>query len=193
MAPVLHETGVYTKAASVSPSGIAFYWATRLPLLLQGSMESALLGGSDGIEWTSSQKRRAQLWVSCCSELLRDEAMDAAQQTFVATVMPPLLPPLMKSILRWPAQAPTDWWQYTHEQQMLWGLALVLVSLGDKEDASRLVLAAGADIENEQDNFGVTFLRRMQLCVHDGSYQDEFRDLCVKANALLGPLMQVAL
>ncbi len=193
MAPVLHETGVYTKPSSKSPSGVAFYYPTKLPALLEGSMESFLRGGSDGIEWSAAQKKLAQLWVSCCSELLRDEAMDPAQHAFVSTVMPPLLTSLTKSVLRWPTQGPTDWWQYTHEQQMLWALSLILASLENEEEATRLVCAAGAELENEQDNFGLTVLRRMQICVHDGSYQEAFRDLCVKATTLLGPLMQVAL
>lgn len=189
MAPVMYETGVYPKPSTKSPSGVGLYYSDGHPVQ---SLRSVICEGSDGEHWSERQKKRAQLWVSSCSELLRDETMDAAQHAFVAQVMPWFLSAPMKASILWPPDAPTDWWQYTRELQMLWALTLILASLGNESEAERLVGAA-RECEDGSEDSALAILRRMQILVHDGTYPDTLRDLCVKATAMLAPLLGVEL
>ncbi len=52
--------------------------------------------------------------------------MDEAQSAFAEEMMPALLTHATKAQIRWPRHGMRDAWQYTHEQQVLWALTLIL-------------------------------------------------------------------
>jgi hypothetical protein len=191
MAPVIRETGMYTKVTEKSPSGIALC-AHGKYALTEDQMRALVMMGSDGMTWTTAQKKRAKVWVSCCSELLRDEAMDVAQQAFAEEVMPALLTDVTKTAIKWPRQGPRDWWQYTHEQQMLWALALVLV-LEDEEQTERLVSAARDGAHGDEDFSAAAVLRAIAVEVNEPGYDDMFRERCWMAAKNLTSLLGVTL
>jgi hypothetical protein len=139
MAPLLYETGVYTKMCDKSPSGVALCDHKGHPVLTEEAMREIVMLGSDGLKWTRRQKDRARLWVTCCSKLLRDARMDEAQAAFAEEMMPALLTERTREQMRWPRHGMRDAWQYTHEQQALWALTLIL-ALEDDEQTEHLVL-----------------------------------------------------
>jgi hypothetical protein len=143
MAPVIHETGVYTKQTEKAETGIALADSKGNPVVAEKAMREIVMLGSDGIQWTQRQKKRARLWVTACSKLLRDARMDEAQAAFAEHVMPALLTERTKEIVRWPRNGMRDSWQYTHEQQALWALVMVM-GLEDAEETERLVAASVA-------------------------------------------------
>jgi hypothetical protein len=190
MAPVIRETGIYTKKTEKSPSGVALCTHGKYAMN-ESQMRSLVMMDSDSITWTTSQKKRAKVWVACCSELLRDEAMDVAQHAFAEQVMPAILTDTTKEAIKWP-KGPRDAWQYTHEQQMLWALSLVM-ALEDEHDTATLVCAARDGEPLEDPLAAAAVLRNMQREVQDPHYGDMFRNRFVTAMALLAPLMQVTL
>jgi hypothetical protein len=190
MAPVLHATGAFTKASEKSPSGVALVDSKGHLLLTEEKMRQVVMLGSDSSRWTEPQKDRAKLWVSCCSALLRDERMDAAQLAFAEEVMPALLTESTKTALRWPKKGMGDRWQYTNEQQMLWGLALVL-ALEDEQETERLMVGAAGSQEIYD---AEAILRQVRLDVAmDNTYEGIFQTRCVSALSALGKLLQVGL
>jgi hypothetical protein len=192
MAPVLHATGAFTKATDRSPSGIALVDADGHVLVTDEQLRHVVALGSDSSKWTKPQKDRARLWVSCCSELLRDERMDRAQLTFAEEVMPALLTDETKSALRWPSKGMRDTWQYTPEQQLLWGIALVL-GLEDEEATERLMLEALAQAVAPGEFSAEAILRRVRMHVGDPSYDGMFQTRCAGALSMLARLMRVDL
>ena len=124
MAPVFRLDVAYTKATEKSPSGVALFDELGGPFLTEDDFRRLVMRGSDGVKWTKAQKDCAQTWVSCCSELLRDERMDVAQQSFAEEVMPALITEDTKVAIKWPRQGPRDFWQYTKEQQLHLGACL---------------------------------------------------------------------
>ncbi len=192
MSPVLKETGCYTKENAKSPSGVALYTLFHEPLLTEASLRRFVMSASDGIKWTNSQKAVAQLWVSCCSELLRDERMDAAQQSFAEEVMPELLTEETKAAVKWPRQGPRDFWQYTKEQQLLWGLSCVL-ALEDEDETERLMLAARSLSDLREDFSAEGMVNQLSVVVYEGSYEQSFRDRFAAGIGLLSKLMNVEL
>jgi len=145
MAPVLHLSGVFPKASARSPSGYALVSHDGHTLLTEAELQSAvMLGGSQ----TTQGKGRALIWVSCCSELLRDEAMDAAQLRLASRVLPPVLSSAVRTAIRWPTSAVDDAWQYTHERQLLWAVCLVLGAY-DGARLERLVLDAASAVDQD--------------------------------------------
>ena len=192
MAPVLHATGVFTKVSQKSPAGIALCDSLGHLLLTEEDMRGVITLWSDGATWTNAQKKRAKLWVSCCSELLRDEAMDKAQQAFAEEVMPSLLTATTKDAVKWPRRGPRDSWQYTHEQQMLWALVLVL-ALEDEHQTETLVCAARDRAHRSEEFSAESVLRNMLREVQDPNYEHMFRERCLQATKLLSGLMGVTL
>jgi len=190
MAPVLKEVGCYTKENDKSPSGVVIYGYNDLPYVTEIELRRLILSGSDGVKWTNPQKSRAQLWVSCCSELLRDERMDAAQQSFAEEVMPALLTEDTKVAVKWPRQGPRDFWQYTKEQQLLWGLACVL-ALADEEETETLMVGARSLADVSEGFSAEDMLRQLDVQLYGGSYEQSFRDRCLAALVLLAKLMNV--
>jgi len=191
MAPVLRQTGAYTKANEKSPSGVAFYDWLRDVVLSEKDLRMLVCAGSDGVKWRPDQKDLAQLWVSCCSELLRDEAMDTAQQSFAEEVMPALLTEDTKVALKWPQQGPRDFWQYTPEQQLLWGLACIL-ALADEEETERLMLGAREMSDAREDFSAEGMLGQLSVKLMVGNFEQLFRDRFHAANTLLQKLMGMA-
>lgn len=190
MAPVLKEVGCYTKENEKSPSGVAIYGHIGSVYLTEKELRLLVLFGSDGVKWTHPQKSRAQLWVSCCSELLRDERMDAAQQSFAEEVMPALLTEETKVAVKWPRQGPRDFWQYTKEQQLLWGLACVL-ALADEEETESLMVGARELSDAREDFSAEGMLRQLGVQLYTGRYEEAFRDRFHSSLALLSKLMNV--
>jgi hypothetical protein len=137
MAPVLHATGVFTKITDRSPSGVAFVDPSGRMLLTEKEIRKVVTLGSDS-KWTGPQKDRAQTWVSCCSELLRDERMDRAQLAFAEEVLPVLLTERTKESINWGRHGARDYFSYTREQQALWALALVMALDDEKATESLL-------------------------------------------------------
>ena len=176
MAPALSESFVYTKPTDWSPSGIALMGHSGLPLITEGDIRHIVCADSDGVTWAGFQKARAKLWVSCCSELLRDEAMDRAQQVFAEETMPSLLTEATKVLIRWPRQGARDWWQFTHEQQMLWAIALVM-ALQDEFQTEQLITNSKAAVLAGEDFSAELLLRQMAVEVanHDEAFQERFR------------------
>ena len=140
MAPVIYETGTYTKPSDKSPSGVALCSHDGKLILSDEKMRAVVMLDSDGVKWNKHQKSRARLWVTCCSKLLRDERMDEAQSAFAEEMMPALLTHATKAQIRWPRHGMRDAWQYTHEQQVLWALTLIL-GLEDDEQTEHLIRA----------------------------------------------------
>lgn len=138
MAPVMHHSGVFTKECPESPSGVALFDHRGNPLLDEDELREAVLLGSDSRKWSEPQKARAHVWVERVSQLLRDERMDRAQEAFAQEVMPALLTEPTKEQMRWPKKGMGDAWQYSHEQRLLWALALVL-ALEDEEQTDELI------------------------------------------------------
>lgn len=194
MSPVIRETGMYTKVTEKSPSGIALCTHGKYAMN-EGQMRALVMMGSDGATWTTAQKKRAKVWVSCCSELLRDEAMDKAQQAFAEEVMPALLTDVTKAAIKWPPNGLAGLLgvgQYTHEQQMLWALALVL-ALGDEEQTERLVSAARDGAHGDEDFSAAAVLRAIAVEVNEPGYDDMFRERCWMAAKSLASLLGVTL
>lgn len=134
MAPVIAATGMHLARTERSPSGVAFATGRRDLVLEEAALRELLVGGSDGRAWTPRQKVRARLWVECCSELLRDQRMDAAQATYTMRELPRLVERGLLDALKWPSRGLEDPWQYSREQQVVWAFAV----------ASPLVGAEGA-------------------------------------------------
>ncbi len=127
MAPVLYATGVYTKRSDKVETGIALVDSKGKRIVTEKRMREVVALGSDGTKWNDRQKERAQVWVTCCSKLLRDARMDAAQAAFAEQVLPALLTEASREVLRWPrSSGMRDSWQYTQEQQALWATALIM-------------------------------------------------------------------
>jgi hypothetical protein len=193
MAPAIQENGAYTKVTDLSPSGVALCQRGKFAMG-EDQLRALVLGGSDSVKWTAAQKARARVWVSCCSQLLRDEAMDKAQLTFIEEVTPALITETTKVAIKWPRNGPRDWWQYTHSQQMLWALALVL-ALEDEDQTERLMVAAVAAQTDEPDAplGSEHVLRRVNLEIQEPSYDNMFRNRCLVAGRLLSVYMEVTL
>jgi len=121
MAPV---ASVYPKRTDKSPSGVALYHDGQ-PVLWT-ALRTVVTGGSDGEKWSRSAQKIARTWVTCCSKLLRDDSMDAAQVRLVQEVAPASLSSLTHRAIRWPRDATGGWWQYSREQQLLWAIAMVM-------------------------------------------------------------------
>jgi hypothetical protein len=138
MAPVLYATGAYTKRTEKADTGIALVDSKGKLLLTEKRLREVVMLGSDGTKWNDRQKKRARLWVTCCSKLLRDARMDEAQAAFAEHVMPAMLTERTKEIVRWPRNGTRDSWQYTHEQQALWASVMVM-GLADPEETERMV------------------------------------------------------
>ena len=190
MAPVIHATGVFTKATSKSPSGAAFVDSSRHMLLTDAELQRAIMLGSDSSKWTGPQKERAKLWVSCCSELLRDERMDKAQLAFTEEILPALLTDLTKEALKWGRHGPRDFWQYTREQQAIWGLALVL-ALEDERATEKLMVAARDVVHVDRAYSAEEMLKVVPTVVVRGDFEPAFQERCEKALAALTALMGV--
>lgn len=127
MAPVLYATGVYTKRTDKVDAGIALVDSKGKRIDTEKRIRDAVTLGSDGTKWNDRQKKRAQVWVTCCSKLLRDARMDAAQAAFAEHVLPALLTAATREMLCWPRRnGMRDSWQYTQEQQALWATALIM-------------------------------------------------------------------
>jgi hypothetical protein len=192
MAPVIGATSSYTKASEKSPSGVAFHDSMGGPWWTETDLRNLVTLGSDGTKWTKPQKERAKTWVSCCSRLLRDEAMDSAQQAFAEEVMPALLTEDTKTAINWPRQGPQDFWQFTKEQQLLWGLACVLALEDEKETESLMVGARS--LADAKEGFSAENMFRqlgVKLCL--GNYEQTFRNRFSAGIALLSKLMNVEL
>jgi len=193
MSPVIRACGAYTKVTDKSPSGVALCGSMGKYALDEGQLRAIVTAGSDSEQWTTRQKDRARVWVSCCSQLLRDEAMDKAQLSFIEKVTPSLLTAATKTALRWPRAL--DWTIYVPSQQMLWALALVL-ALEDENQTERLMLAATAlppagDLDVAATSEHV--LRRVNLEIREPEYENMFRMRCLTAGRLLSAHMQVTL
>jgi hypothetical protein len=193
MAPAIQLNGAYTKVTETSPSGVALCQRGKYAMS-EDQLRSLILGGSDSVKWTSRQKDRARVWVSCCSQLLRDEAMDKAQLSFIEEVTPALITEATKVAIKWPRNGPRDWWQYTHSQQMLWALALVL-ALDDEQQTERLMVGAVAALTAQPDAplGSEDVLRRVNLEIQEPEYENMFRMRCLTAGRLLSAHMQVTL
>ena len=148
------------------------------------------------MKWTNAQKAAAKTWVSCISLLLRDEQMDKAQMSFIKEVMPALMTEATKAAVKWPrnGNGPRDWWQYTHSQQMLWALALVL-ALGRRDATERLMVdAVAAQTADPEAPMGSEYvLQRVNLEIQEPHYDNMFRTRCLTAGRLLSGYMQVTL
>lgn len=195
MAPVIYECGAYIKVTDKSASGVALCSLGRLAMV-EDDMRAIITAGSDSHQWTTAQKARAKTWVSCCSQLLRDENMDKAQMSFMEEVMPALMTDATKAAVKWPrnGNGPRDWWQYTHSQQMLWALALVL-ALEDEEATERLMVAAvAAQAADSEAPMGSEYvLQQVNLEIQEPHYDNMFRTRCLTAGRLLSGYMQVTL
>jgi len=138
MAPVLYETGTYTKRTEKADTGIALVDSQGRLVLTEKRLRDVVMLGSDGTKWSERQKKRARIWVTCCSKLLRDARMDEAQGAFAEHVMPAMLTERTKEIVRWPRNGMRDSWQYTQEQQALWA-SVMIMGLADPEETERMV------------------------------------------------------
>lgn len=125
MAPVFHATGAHTKPTEKSPSGIALADENGALMLSEERLRKLVLLGSNSVKWTGPQKQRARLWVSCVSELLRNEQMDRAQVTFFSRLMPELAGEELRQLIRWPRHGAEETWQYSREHQALWAYCFV--------------------------------------------------------------------
>jgi hypothetical protein len=194
MAPVIRETGAYTKKTGKSPSGVALGVLGRYAMA-EDQMRALVMMGSDGIVWTNAQKKRAKLWVSCCSELLRDDSMDRAQHAFAEEVMPALLTVTTKEMISWPPNGLAGLLgvgQYTHEQQMLWALSLVM-ALEDENQTETLVSDARTAARAQDDFSAEGVLRHMQRESTGSPYEGVFWARLTAATKLLGDMMGVTL
>jgi len=193
MAPAIQASGAYTKVTDKSLSGVALCSRGKYAMD-EAQLRAIVMAGSDSIKWTTLQKTRAKVWVSCCSQLLRDEAMDKAQLNFIEEVTPNLITDATKTAIKWPRNGPRDWWQYTHSQQMLWALALVL-ALDDEEQTERLMTNAVAAQQADQDAplGSEHVLQRVNLEIQEPEYENMFRMRCLTAGRLLSAYMQVTL
>lgn len=192
MAPAFYGASVFTRQDDLSPSGVAIATLTGKPLVTDAELREVVMLGATGTEkWTEAQKRRARLWVSCCSELLRDDRMDRAQLSFAEEVMPALLTEATKVAMKWPRHGARDFWQYTIEQQMLWALALVL-ALEDEIATEALLCMARGDMETERAYDATTMLAQIQYgIVRYAGFDDVFRARCINAMNLLGKHLNV--
>jgi hypothetical protein len=190
MAPVIGTTLSYTKASEQSPSGVAFHDSMGGPWWTEADLRNLVTLGSDGTKWTKPQKERAKTWVSCCSRLLRDEAMDAAQQSFAEEVMPSLLTEETLTLIKWPRTALLSWSQYTEDQQMLWALALVL-ALEDEHETERLMVASLEIAQGTEGFFAKSMLKALVIQIQSLDYDEAFRHRCLLAISLLTKLMRV--
>jgi hypothetical protein len=194
MSPVVLACGAYTKATENSPSGVALC-ALGKYAMNEAQMRALVTAGSDSMAWTRQQQARAKVWVSCCSQLLRDESMDKAQLSFLQEVSAALLTDTTRETLKWPRDGRNDgWWQYTKSQQMLWALALVM-SLYDEEQTERLIVDSKQFLQQQPDApLGSEYvLAEIGNQVQDVSYEDTFRSRCELAMRLLSEMMEVTL
>ena len=191
MAPLLQASGAYTRATTKSPSGVALYQDGEA-LLTEEKLRHAVMLGSDSLTWTNKQKDQARLWVSCCSELLRDETMDKAQMTFLQEVAPALVTEETLAAIKWPRSGARDWWQYTPQLRAVWALAFVL-ALEDERQTERLIVDAVEGVKNTPDApMGMEHvLERMRSDVRDPSYDEPFRARFDLADRLLMDMLRV--
>ena len=196
MPAFVQSFGAHMKVSDKSPSGVAVCRLNGTLALDEDSLRELIMAGSDSVKWTNAQKSAAKTWVSCCSMLLRDEQMDKAQMSFMEEVMPALMTEATKAAVKWPrnGNGPRDWWQYTHSQQMLWALALVL-ALEDEAATERLMVdAVAAQTADPEAPMGSEYvLQRVNLEIQEPHYDSMFRTRCLTAGRLLSEYMQVTL
>lgn len=173
MAPVIHHSGMYPKATREGVSIVHY---------------GLLFLDRDGKGWTKAEKDAAHLWVECCSRLLRDQTMDAAQVEFARRALPLLLEPMTAAVIRWPSSGVDLWWSYTREQQLVWALAFLLM-MRNREAGTILIEHAASLVSPHEESFAVTLLAELDRLIQAGNpirswYEDALREL----TALLGAM-----
>jgi hypothetical protein len=149
MAPVFHATGAHTKPTEKSPSGMALADEKGSLVMSEDGLRKLVLLGSNSVKWTGPQKARARLWVSCASELLRDEQMDRAQVAFASRLLPDLAGEEVRQLIRWPRHGAEETWQYSREHQALWAVCFVRAMRGTmgQEYLLSVIRQAGGNAE----------------------------------------------
>jgi hypothetical protein len=103
-------------------------------------------------------------------------------------MLPVLLTGLTKEALQWGRHGPRDFWQYTREQQAIWGLALIL-ALEDELATERLMVAARDSLHAERAYSAEEMLKLIPSVLQEREFEPPFRDRCQSALTMLSDLL----